>query len=255
MKNVQRFVRGNPYVSTTLSVLASVLAVSGIVYAATTIGTNVSVDGTLTVTGASTFTGAATFSGGTTNTGLTSFAQASSTLFSVPGTAYFGGSATSTFDSSGNLSVAGTLTQTGAATFNGNNTFGNASTDTNLFTGTLQASTTALFTTGLTSYSTASTSALVVGGPTTLNTLVAGFCNIPDTTVAASSTAYANCTSATGIEVGYRVFVMATGSLQSSVVVKAASSTNGNIINVALQNVTNVSTTTDNISFNFFGIR
>lgn len=197
--------RGNPYVSTTLSVLASVLAVSGIVYAATTIGTNVTVDGTLTQTGAATFSGAVTVSG--------------------------------------------------AGTFNGNNVFGDASTDTNLFTGTLQASTTALFTTGLTSYSTASTSALVVGGPTSFSTMVGGFCNIPDTTVAASSTAYANCTSATGIESGYRVFVMATGSLQSSVVIKAASSTNGNIINVALQNTTNVSTTTDNISFNFWGFR
>ncbi|KKW27721.1 MAG: hypothetical protein UY71_C0038G0004, partial [Parcubacteria group bacterium GW2011_GWB1_52_7] len=51
-----------------------------------------------------------------------------------------------------NVSVDGTLTTSGAATFNGNTTFGNAATDVNLFTGTLQASTTALFTSGLTSY-------------------------------------------------------------------------------------------------------
>ena len=51
-----------------------------------------------------------------------------------------------------NVSVDGTLTTSGAATFNGGTTFGNAATDVNLFTGTLQASTTALFTSGLTSY-------------------------------------------------------------------------------------------------------
>ncbi|MCH8286993.1 ECF transporter S component, partial [candidate division KSB1 bacterium] len=43
-------------------------------------------------------------------TALQSFSNASSTLFSVFGTAYFGGTATSTFDSAGNLTLAGTLT-------------------------------------------------------------------------------------------------------------------------------------------------
>ncbi|MBI2055032.1 MAG: hypothetical protein HYT39_02960 [Candidatus Sungbacteria bacterium] len=45
-----------------------------------------------------------------------------------------------------NVSVDGTLTASG------NSTFGDAATDINLFTGTLQASTTALFTSGLTAY-------------------------------------------------------------------------------------------------------
>lgn len=45
-----------------------------------------------------------------------------------------------------NISTGGTLT------VNGNSTFGDAATDVNLFTGTLQASTTALFTSGFTTY-------------------------------------------------------------------------------------------------------
>lgn len=210
--------RGNPYVSTTLSVLASVLAVSGIVYAATTIGTNVTVDGTLTQTGAAAF--------------------------------------------AAGVNASSTLLVTGAVTHYGNSTFGDAATDVNLFTGTLQASTTALFTSGLTTYAastlgaTTTATGLKVGGSgTTFIQLVAGFCNIPDTTVAASTTAYANCTSATGIAAGDRVFVMATGSLTSSVVIKAATSTANDTINVAILNTTNVSTTTDNISFNFWAFK
>ena len=50
------------------------------------------------------------------------------------------------------ISVDGTLTVTGANTFNGNTTLGNAAGDINLFTGTLQASTTALFTGAVTTY-------------------------------------------------------------------------------------------------------
>ena len=53
----------------------------------------------------------------------------------------------------GTLSVTDTSTLTGAVTTAGNATFGDAATDVNLFTGTLQASTTALFTNGLTTYS------------------------------------------------------------------------------------------------------
>lgn len=51
------------------------------------------------------------------------------------------------------VSVTGTLTVSSATSLNGGSTFGDAAADVNLFTGTLQASTTALFTNGLTSYS------------------------------------------------------------------------------------------------------
>src|SRR3989338_9202564 len=84
-------------ISVVLAVIFGVLVVSLVANAVTTISTNLDTDGTLTVDGASTLTG------------LTSMIQASSTRFSVHDTAYFGGSATSTFDSAGNLTVIGTL--------------------------------------------------------------------------------------------------------------------------------------------------
>ena len=51
-----------------------------------------------------------------------------------------------------NLDTDGTLTVDGVSTFNGNSTFGDAATDVNLFTGTLQASTTAMFTGAITGF-------------------------------------------------------------------------------------------------------
>lgn len=48
--------------------------------------------------------------------------------------------------------VGNSVTVSGSLTVNGNSTFGDASTDVNLFTGTLQASTTALFTGAITAY-------------------------------------------------------------------------------------------------------
>lgn len=277
---MQKIFRGNPYVSAALSVTASVLAVSGIVYAATTIGTNVSIDGTLTQTGAASFTGAVNASstllvtGAVTHYGNSTFGdaatdvnlftgtlQASTTALFTTGVLTYGNSTFGDAGADTNL-FTGTLQASTTALFTtgvltyGNSTFGDANTDTNIFTGTLQASTTALFTSGLTAYATSTLTGVKVGGSgTTFTQLVAGFCNIPDTTVAASSTAYADCTSATGIAANDRVFVMATGSLQSAVVIKAASSTANTTINVALQNATNVSTTTGNISFNFWAFK
>ncbi|MFH1822521.1 MAG: hypothetical protein ABH830_02355 [Patescibacteria group bacterium] len=58
------------------------------------------------------------------------------------------------------------ITTGGTLTVSGNSTFGDAATDVNLFTGTLQASTTALFTSGATFYDTATVAAgkgLVLG--------------------------------------------------------------------------------------------
>jgi len=94
-------------ISVILAVVFGVLLISLVVNAASTISTNIETGGTLSVTGASTLTG------------LTSMIQASSTRFSVHDTAYFGGSATSTFDSAGNLAVIGTLGVTGVSTLTG----------------------------------------------------------------------------------------------------------------------------------------
>ncbi|MBU6415164.1 hypothetical protein KGQ34_02905 [Patescibacteria group bacterium] len=53
----KHFFNRHQSLTTAISVLASVAAVAGFVYGATTIGTNISVDGTLTVTGLSTMNG------------------------------------------------------------------------------------------------------------------------------------------------------------------------------------------------------
>ncbi|MDO8552759.1 MAG: hypothetical protein Q7S01_04560, partial [bacterium] len=63
-------------------------------------------------------------------TALQSFANASSTLFSNFGTAYFGGSATTTIDSAGNLVVAGNTTLANATS---TNLFSTTASSTNLF--------------------------------------------------------------------------------------------------------------------------
>lgn len=89
-------------------------------YLALTGGT---LSGDLSITGNFTVSGAQTLSGAinipylvATSSTASSFVQASTTRFSVFDTAYFGGTATSTFDAAGNLSVAGTLGVTGKTT-------------------------------------------------------------------------------------------------------------------------------------------
>ena len=76
-------------IAVTLSVVVSVLLITGLVSAATTISTNISTGGTLSVVGQSTLGG-----------------QASTTRLSVNDKAYFGGTATTTIDASGDISVA-----------------------------------------------------------------------------------------------------------------------------------------------------
>src|SRR3989344_385549 len=99
------------------------------------------VTGNFTTTRVNAFTGASNF------TGLASFTQASTTRFSVFDKAYFGGSATSTFDSAGNLSVAGTLGVTGDTTLSNattTNLFSTTASSTNLFSTNLNAGPVAL---------------------------------------------------------------------------------------------------------------
>ncbi|TSC61377.1 MAG: hemagluttinin family protein, partial [Parcubacteria group bacterium Athens0416_74] len=110
-------------------------------------------------------------------TALQSFASgASSTQLSVFGTAYFGGTATTTIDSAGNLSVAGTLGVTG------NTTLVNA-TSTNLFSTT--ASSTNLFSTSATFGSLSVLGALTQTG---LGTFTNGFVSQASSTVVGAFT-------------------------------------------------------------------
>lgn len=105
---------------------------------------------------------------------------------------------------------------------------------------------------------TASTTNLIVGGNgTSLAGVVAGYCTIPATTVTASSTNYANCTGATGVINGDRVFVQATSSLADNFIIQSASSTvTAGTINVKILNTGMITGTGTGInSFNFWAFR
>ncbi|MBI4088326.1 tail fiber domain-containing protein [Candidatus Kaiserbacteria bacterium] len=86
------------------------LALAGGTLTGTLTGTNLTLSGDLTVSGAQTLSGAITIPYlSATSTTASTFIQASTTRLSVFDTAYFGGTATSTFDSAGNLYVAGNI--------------------------------------------------------------------------------------------------------------------------------------------------
>lgn len=236
------------------TIILSTLFVALTAQAVTTISTNISTDGNLTVSGNS------TFGDGATDVGLfTGTLQASTTALFTSGVTTYGDS-----------------------------TFGDTAGDVNLFTGTLQASTTALFTSGFTTYGnwvvdraatttvtfpttdqgglnfdsntlvidpqtnrvgigsaapnttlevvgTASSTALVVRGGTSVGKIVFGVCGIAATTVAATSSATATCTDATGVEVGDRIFVQST-STPNGFIITAASSTAINTIDITFFN-------------------
>ena len=274
MKNALSLIKDSNLLKMVIAVLVGVFFVVGGVSAATTISTNVSTGGTLSVTGASTLTG------------LTSMIQASSTRFSVHGTAYFGGTATSTFDSAGNLTVIGTLGVTGVSTLTGRTDMIQASStrfsvhDTAYFGGTATTSITSagvitltngetianatngditLTATNLVLVGTASTSAVKVGdepNATTINGMVAGYCTFPTVTITASTTGMASCADATGVASGDRIFVQATSSLPDVFVIQAASSTATDVIQVDITNLGfTVTEATGVNSLNFWAVR
>ncbi|MDO8565447.1 MAG: hypothetical protein Q7R67_02420 [bacterium] len=219
-------------ISVVLATVFGVLLVSLVVNAATTISTNVQTDGTLSVTGASTLTGNVAAAGTLDVTGLTSMIQASSTRFSVHGTAYFGGSATTSITSAGVI----TLT--------------NGETIANATNGTITLTADVMKMVG-----TASTSAIRVGDEadaTLLNGLVSGYCTIADLSITASSTGTTLCSGATGVVSGDRVFVMATGTIPNNFVVQAASSSADTIIQI---DILNIATTTADSGTDDTGIR
>ena len=98
---------------------------TGVVSASTTIGLNVGGTGATTAAGARTMLGAAASGANsdiTSLTGLTSVTSltyASTSLFSVFNKAYFGGSATTTIDSSGNVVIVSGASLTGAVHYGG----------------------------------------------------------------------------------------------------------------------------------------
>lgn len=257
---------------TTLVALAVVFLSAGIVQAATTISTNVSTGGTLAVTG------------------LSSLGQASTTIFSATGVSYFGGTATSSFSAAGVLTAVGntslvTASTTGAVSIAGALWVGgNATTTaagaistqstlgvTGLSTLTAgfvsQASSTvvgAVTVTGDTTLASTTATGMKVGQVgTRMTRIVSGYCvtgsiTIPATNASSTQT-YADCTPSGGTSIitsGDRVFLQATSSLPYYVVIQAASSTAGGLVNVGL---TNFSTSTSPAAavygFNFWAFQ
>lgn len=194
MSKINSFYKNTRFISV-LSVIFSVLFVVTVVQAATTIGSNISTDGTVSVTG------------------LTSLGQASSTRLSVFDTAYFGGSATSTFSSTGALSLISTLNVTGVTTLTGNLILTTASS------------------TGATALHTVKVSS--VGD--VLSDVQHGTCTVTIGSITASSTVMATCT-ATGVTTSHRVFVTPYIT-NNGIFMVSASSTANDTIQIAVHNV------------------
>ncbi|MEW5908129.1 MAG: hypothetical protein AB1643_03075 [Patescibacteria group bacterium] len=206
-------------ISIILSMFLSVLFVAVAAYAATTIGTNINTGGTLTVTGAvaasSTLqvTGATTLYSTLNVSGLTTLGNASTTLLSISNTGYVGGA-------NGLILADGSITDaSGAISFGDEN----------------------LSTTGIINFATASSTGLAsldsvkissIGD--TISDIQFGTCTVTIGSVAASSTAVANCT-ATGVTTSHRVFVTPYIT-NAQIIFSSASSTADNIIQIAVYN-------------------
>ncbi|MBI2086965.1 MAG: hypothetical protein HYT69_02235 [Candidatus Zambryskibacteria bacterium] len=152
LKNLTSSIAGRGPVAVVLSVVVSVLLITGLIQAATTVSTNITTDGKVTSN------------------------YASSTVLSVNNTAFFGGTATTTINGAGNLFVVGSTT---LQSFTFTYATGTSATTTDLFSTTYLASgSTTLqnvtatnatttsrfaFTTATTTHTNAATSTLSVG--------------------------------------------------------------------------------------------
>ncbi|MCX6786818.1 MAG: hypothetical protein NTU85_03355 [Candidatus Kaiserbacteria bacterium] len=203
--------------------LAVIFASAGIAQATTAISTSITTGGALTVSGQS------------------SLGQATSTMLSAY-SAYFGGTATSTFGTDGSLTLLAGLSGTSGLFSTTLGVTGKSSLD--------QASTTILsansaYIGGIGSGATTTISAggnLSVGGTlqagsdgTAITHMVVGYCDIASASVTASTTAIANCTTSATISTLDRVFVTATDTLDNFII-EAASSTSASNIQVRILN-------------------
>lgn len=136
-----------------------------------------------------------------------------------------------------NISTGGTLAVTGASTLTGAVTMSS--------------------TLAVTGVSTLTGGVAVGSTANTVTDMSVGYCTIPATTIAASTTAYADCTTSVTISSSDRVLVMATGSLPANFVINAASTTSSTNISVRIVNtglgIANTATGVN--SFNFWAAR
>ena len=184
-----------------------------------------------------------------TAVGLTTLGNASTSQITTTGNLWVNGFATTTA-TNGNFATLGTLTAVGLTTL------GNASSTNISASGEVWVNGNAT-TTAAGNISTKG-SLTLANSSTAITGIVFGFCNIANSAaVTASTTAYFNCTGATGLTSSHRVFVQATSSLSADLFVQAASSTADGTINIQVANLgyLGASATIGPISLNFFGIR
>ena len=220
MKNIFRKLLDRGPVSITLAVVLSVLFVTGLVNAATTISTNISTAGTLTVDTTSTLTGAVTMG---------------STL-AVSGAV----NASSTLATSGKITVPNGygLDTAGAGTLN----LG-TSTATSVIIGSATAkvgiaSTSPYVALGVTGTTTASAGMVIgaLGSPVTQ--LLFGTCSVdPADSLAATTTQSATCT-ATGVVAGDKIFVTSPSNLEFNLLFTGATAAAGSITITVFNNST-----------------
>src|SRR3989344_6891324 len=119
MKNALSLIRDSNLLKMVIAVVVGVLFVVGGVSAATTISTNIDTAGTLNADGATTLNGAVTLGNAVGDDIVITGNATSSKHFAnrfTSNTFAAGGTATTTINSAGNVSVAGTLAATGATT-------------------------------------------------------------------------------------------------------------------------------------------
>ena len=224
------------------SILASVLLIQGAAFAASTISTNISTDGTLTVNGNSTFGNAATDINLFTGT-----LQASTTALLTSGFTTFGNwtidqaaTTTVTFNQTGinfdsnTLVISPTANRIGILTANPANALD--------VSGTLSATSVGVASTsphvalGVVGTTTSSAGVRVGADGSGITQILFGTCTYnPGAAVTASTTRSTNCTGATGVRSGDRVFVTPR-TLEQHLIMVSASSTANDVIQVTVYN-------------------
>lgn len=157
-----------------------------------------------------------------------------------------------------NVVTEGTLSVTGLSTLTAGYVSQASSTVVGAFTATGAATLgSTLGVTGATTLASTTATGFKVGQTGTRHTgFLSGYCTIAATSLTASTTTQVTCSGATGVTTSYRVFVQATSSLPSPIVIQTATSST-NAIEVRLLD-TGLGTTTlggiDPTSLNFWAV-
>ena len=216
--------------SFSLSMLALLLSVT-VLYAATTIGSNITTAGTLAVTGTATFSGlvktAADYGLDASSAGIMNIGTTTATTINIGGsqalTKILGNASTTMVSLSGSLWVGGNATTTAS---NGNFvTQGSVGV----------ASSSPYVALGVTGTTTSSAGMVIGATGSPINKLLVGTCTVTAGSITASSTLSVDC-AATGVATGDKVFVTPYIS-DNGIVFVSASSTATNVIQVSLFNV------------------